>query len=279
VKGHGPVNYCLSPGVEGEPGGFTFASSIAAHDIIAGEVRYLHDRGWRRLAWISSTDASGQDGELGFNAALALPQNAGITVADREHFNVADLSVEAQLTRIKAANVDAIVTWTSGAQMGTLLRGIQDVGLDKLPLMISAANLSYRNLKAFAQMLPANALSCANDAFSADVITDPAVKRALLDMTEAFKAAGERPDYLSTLAWSSASVVLAALRQVGPDASAEELRKHIAGLRGFADAEGRLDFTTVPQRGLNSANAFVVRWDAANDRFVPVSRAGGIPLR
>src|SRR6185437_8271808 len=127
-------------------------------------------------------------------------------------------------------------------------------------------------------MLPGNALSCANDAFSLDVITDRAVKRELTDMTAAFKAAGERPDYLSTLAWSSASIVIAALRRVGSDATAEDVRRYISGLRGFADAEGRLDFAAVPQRGLNSANAFVVRWDAANDRFVPVSSAGGIPL-
>ena len=84
---------------------------VAAYDIVAAEVRYFHDRKLRRIAWVSTTDASGQDGEEGFDLALQRPENAGITVVDREHFAIPDLSVEAQMSRIKAANVDAIVTW------------------------------------------------------------------------------------------------------------------------------------------------------------------------
>ena len=46
---------------------------------------------------ITSTDASGQDGERGVDAALADPANKDMTLVTREHYAAADLSVAAQI--------------------------------------------------------------------------------------------------------------------------------------------------------------------------------------
>lgn len=261
------------------PFGSVPQNAIASYDLMAAQIRYFHDRNFKRIAWISTTDASGQDGEAGLDAAIARPESAGLTVVDREHFNVADLSVEAQMARIKASNPDALVTWASGTPMGTIMHAISDAGLDKLPLLISTANLGYLQLKQYAPMLPANAYTGANAVFSADLITDRPVKQAILDMTSAVVASGGRVDFLMSTAWDPAQIVVAALRQLGPDASAEQIRNYISNLRGFVGVDGRYDFRNVPQRGLTAENAYVVRWDAHDDRFVAVSRAGGVPAR
>ena len=276
---NGPVLYCFSPGIHPPAGSFAFTAGIASNDLILAQIRYFHDRNFKRLAWLSTTDASGQDGEAGMDAAVARPENAGMTVVDREHFNISDLSVDAQMSRIKAANPDAIVTWASGTPMGTIMHAISDAGLDKLPLLISAANLGYTQLKQYAPMLPADSYTGASAVFSADLIADRPVKAAILDMTAAVAASGGRVDFLMSTAWDPAAIVVAALRQLGPDASAEQIRTYISGLSGFAGVDGRYDFRAVPQRGLAAENAYVVRWDAPGDRFVPVSRAGGVPAR
>ena len=272
----GPVLYCLSPGIHPPEGSFAFTAGAASNDLMAAQIHYFHDRNLKRLAWISTTDASGQDGEAGLDAAVARPENAGLTVVDREHFNITDLSVEAQMARIKASNPDAIVTWASGTPMGTVMHGISDAGLDK-PLLVSAANLSYTALKSYAPMLPPTSYTAASAIFSANVITDRPVKQAIVDMTSAFSAAGVRADYLLSIAWDPALIVVSALRQLGPDATADQIRKYIIGLKGFVGVNGRYDFSAVPQRGLTAQNSYVVRWDAPGDRFVPVSRGGGVP--
>lgn len=274
---NGPVLYCFSPGIDPPAGSFAFANGVASGDLMAAQIRYFHDRRFKRLAWISTTDASGQDGEAGMDAAIARPENAGLTVVDREHFNVTDLSVEAQMARIKAANPDALVTWASGTPMGTIMHGINDAGLDKLPLLISAANLGFVQLKQYAPMLPAASYTGANAVFSADLVTDRPVKQAILDMTAAVTASGQRMDYLTSADWDPGQIVVSALRALGPDATAEQIRSYIANLRGFVGIAGRYDFTKVPQRGVSAENAYVVRWDAPGDRFVPVSRGGGVP--
>jgi branched-chain amino acid transport system substrate-binding protein len=275
---NGPVLYCFSPGIHPQAGSFAFTAGIASADLMAAQIHFLHERNVKRLAWIGTTDASGQDGEAALDAAAALPANAGMTVVDREHFNITDLSIEAQMARIKAANADAIVSWASGTPMATVVRGISDAGLDK-PLLVSAANLGYTALKQYAPTLPANSFTAANAVFSVESVTDQPVKRALLDMGSAFTAAGLRPDFLAAIAWDPGFIVVSALRKLGPDATAEQIRAYIAGLRGFVGTNGRYDFTKVPQRGLGAENSYVVRWDGPGDRFIPVSRGGGIPLR
>jgi len=275
----GPVLYCMSPGIHPPAGSYAFTAGIASGDLMSAQIHYLHDRNLKKLAWIGTTDASGQDGEAGLDAAVALSENAGMTVIDREHFTIGDLGVDAQMARIKAANPDAIVSWASGTPMGTVMHGISESGADKLPLLISAANLGYTALKQYAPMLGPSSYTAANAIFSADAVTDAAQKRALLDLNAAFSAAGLRADFLSAIPWDPAMIVVSALRKLGPDATAEQIRAYIAGLRGYVGTNGRYDFSKVPQRGLSAENAYVVRWDGPGDRFVPVSRGGGVPVR
>jgi branched-chain amino acid transport system substrate-binding protein len=274
----GPVLYCLSPGIHPPAGSFAFTAGIASGDLMTTQIHYLHERGFKRLAWIGTTDASGQDGEAALDAAVALPENAGMTVVDREHFAVADLSVDAQMARIKAANPDAVVSWASGAPMGTVMNGLTNSGFAK-PLLISAANLGYTALKQYAKILPEASYTAASAVFSVDSVTDRPVKSALNEMTAAFNSAGMRADFLSSIPWDAAQIIVSAFRKLGPDANAEQIRAYIAGLRGYVGIYGRYDFAKVPQRGLGAENSFVVRWDGPNDKFVPVSRGGGVPVR
>ncbi len=62
---NGPVDYCTSPGVHPDTGSYEFSAGISTVDLISAMTHYLRDRGVRRLALLTSTDASGQDGERG----------------------------------------------------------------------------------------------------------------------------------------------------------------------------------------------------------------------
>jgi branched-chain amino acid transport system substrate-binding protein len=73
-------------------------------------------------------------------------------------------------------------------------------------------------------------------------------------------------------------VVIDALRKLGPDATAAQLRDHIAQLKGFAGIDGIYDFTREAQRGLNLDNAVVTLWDPAKKNWTPVSAPTGVPL-
>jgi hypothetical protein len=76
-----------------------------------------------------------------------------------------------------------------------------------------------------------------------------------------------------------ALVTVAAVRNLGPQASAEQIRQFIAGLTNFPGINGIYDFKAHPQRGLGPDSAVIVRFDAADKRWVWLSKPGGVPLQ
>jgi len=45
-------------------------------------------------------------------------------------------------------------------------------------------------------------------------------------------------------------ILVAALRKIGPDATPQQLRTYISGLKNFVGVNGPYDFVKYPQRGL-----------------------------
>ena len=71
--------------------------------------------------------------------------------------------------------------------------------------------------------------------------------------------------------WDPARIIVAALHDLGPSATAAGVRDYIAHLRAFPGIGGLYDFVASPQRGLGLSNAVVVRWDAAKQDWLPRS--------
>jgi branched-chain amino acid transport system substrate-binding protein len=274
----GPVAYCMSNGVHPPPGSYMFTSAMWTKDMIVADVRYLRERGWTKIAMITSTDATGQDAERSLDEAFARPENKAIRVVAREHFNTTDVSVAAQMARIRAANPDALIAWSSGTPAATLFRGEQEAGLD-LPTLTTAGNLTYVQMKQYGQILPKELYFAGLAQFAPESVSDVGVKSAVQTYLSSLAALGIKPDYGEASMWDPAMLVVTALRKLGPAASAAQIRDYIDGLSHWVGADGIYDFKALPQRGLDDRNVIVIRWDAAKGTWVGVSRPGGIPLK
>jgi branched-chain amino acid transport system substrate-binding protein len=277
VVQNGPVLYCLSPTAQAQPGGYVFLTQFAGESGMAVDVRYLRERGLHKIAFIASTDATGQDAERALNTVLARPENATVQIVTRQHFGAADLSIAAQMASIKAANPEAMIAWSAGTPAGTLFRGLHDSGID-LPTVTSAANLNPLFFKQYGAFAPKDLYFNAVPYYGGDIVTNPPTKAALATLTRELAKAGAKPDQIEISAWDPALIVVDALRKLGPDATAAQLRAYLLGLNGFAGVNGPYDFIRFPQRGLGENSALIVRWDTARGAAVPVSRFGGEPL-
>ena len=149
----GPVNYCMSSSGPTPKDGFSFTAGYSTVEAIRVALTYFRSRGWHRIAVLTPTDATGQDGEKSLDTVLALPENRGMTVVTREHFNIGDISLAAQIAHIKAANPDVLDAWTTGAPLGTVLHGLQYAGYD-VPVLTSYGNLLYSAMKQFGDLAP-----------------------------------------------------------------------------------------------------------------------------
>src|SRR5690348_10900992 len=128
----GPVMYCLSPGIHPPKGSYVFTSSTSTYDLAKALMRHFRLKGWKNIAIMTSSDASGQDAERGLNEAASMPENKDIKIVARAHFNITDVSVAAQIENVKAANPQAFIAWSTGAPIATVFKGIVQAGLDEI---------------------------------------------------------------------------------------------------------------------------------------------------
>lgn len=275
---NGPLAFCFSNVVNPPPQSFMYATIVTTANHISAGIRYARLRNWRRIAAIVSTDTSGQQGEHDINAALATQENKGMTLIDLEHFNATDVTVAAQMARIKASRPDVIVVWTTGVAAGTVLRGLSDAGMLDVPVLISPGNATYAQMEQYAQFLPKQLYFTLPASVLPDHVTDRATRAAIQQLRESFAAAGIKPDISAAAAWDSSLIMVDALNHLGFNASADELRAYVANLKGFTGTSGRYDFQKIPQRGVGEESEYIGRWDATKDTWVSVSKAGGLPL-
>lgn len=272
----GPVSMCLSPGLHPDPGGYAFSAAASNLDLAIVTQHYAKRRGWKRVAFLFTTDASGQDGEHWIRQAFGEPEASGTQIVAIEHYGVTDVSVAAQLARIKAAAPDALDVWSSGASSATALRGIQDAGLD-IPILTSYSNATSAQMAAYKGFVPKELLIAGPPAMlPPDQLDRGRLRNAVDAFYAAFERAGTRPDVLQAGAWDAGHIVVAALRSLGPNATAAQVRAYIAGLSNFSGVTGSFDFRAIPQRGQDwRSSVLMTRWDPAKGTFVRASPIGG----
>lgn len=275
---NGPVQYCFSPGLHPPPGAYAFTASVSTLDLARAAIRYLRGKGWTRVAFIFSTDATGQEFEQGIHSVLAEPQNKNMKAVDIEHFNISDVSVSAQIEKIKAANPQAFIAWSTGSPIQTIFRGMIGAGLD-VPTVTTDGNMTYAQMKQYAGFLPKQLYMPAGEYIAHNPkLVPPAVAKAQDEFYKSFAAAGLKPDEPSELAWEPAMIITDALRTVGPQATAQQVHDFLEHLKGYASIDGICDFVKVPQRGLDVSNSVMTLWSEQAHTWEVVSKPGGEPL-
>jgi branched-chain amino acid transport system substrate-binding protein len=275
----GPFDYCTSPGVHPALGSYQYSSSADTHALIEALVRYFRLTGKTKIAFITSTDASGQDAERGFEEILKLSENTGVQVVERQRFNPKDVTVSAQMERIKSASPQALIAWTTGAPIATVFKAMLQAGLD-ISVGTTNGNQTYAQMEQYKGFLPKE-LYIPTSAFlphEGMFKLDPKVEEEQRKFYAAYKAANVKLDSMAALAWDLANIVIGALRKLGTKATASHVKDYVDSQTELAGVNGIYNFKAVPQRGLTAKNALVSRWDAAADTWIVVSEPAGTPL-
>ena len=270
----GPMLYCLTPAVNPEPGSYVFSVEPSSPDQFLAIMHNLRLQNVSRIAVITSTDASGQDADRAIAGALAAPSSKGAVEVAHEHFNPADLSVAAQIERIKAANPQVLLAWTTGTPFGTVLRAANDAQLN-VPIYTNNGNMTYAQMAAYKDFLPKELRFPAVANVVPDGITDKGVKAAVDTYIQSLKDVGATPEFIPSVAYDPAMLVITALRALGPEATAKQIRDYVDGIKDYAGTNGRYNFAAVPQRGLNLSAVFVSHWDPAKNTWTAISKPGG----
>jgi branched-chain amino acid transport system substrate-binding protein len=276
---NGPVDYCLSPAYHPPAGSFVFSSGASSTDQSAAILRYFRLKGWTKIATLANTDASGQSNDKSMDELVARPENKDVSLVTRQHFNPTDISVAAQIESIRGAGAQAIIAGVTGTAAATVFKGMIQSGLD-IPIVVTSGNESFPQMEAWKDFLPkhlvmSSALFPEHDGL---LTLDPRIEDAQHAMYAALAAHNLKADNMEATSWDAALIVVAALRKLGPSATAAQIRDFIANLTDFPGIDGIYDFKASLERGLGPDSAIAVTYDPAKKAWVWLTKPGGAPL-
>lgn len=70
-------------------------------------------------------------------------------------------------------------------------------------------------------------------------------------------------------------IMISALRTLGTQATAQQVRDYIVNLHGWVGINGVYDFRDGMQRGIGQRSQVMDRWDKTRSEFIAVSRPAG----
>jgi branched-chain amino acid transport system substrate-binding protein len=275
LESAGLVNYCYSNALNAPAHSHAFSSSAGSAPDAIVIIRYFREHGLTRIGFIAGNDVAGRVSEGQVDAAMALPENRNMKVVDKEFFSPADISVNAQMVKLKDARPQALFTTASGTSFGTVMHAEHDVGID-IPTYSSSANMVEPQLISYGSILPRDLVFVTSNGVIANAnIGVKPVQNAQRTYFAAFAKAGITPNSSAVLCWDPTLIVIDALRHTGPNPTAAKVHDYIENLHGWAGIEGVYDFRDGLQRGVGQDSLLVYRWDSATQKIGVVSKPAG----
>jgi branched-chain amino acid transport system substrate-binding protein len=267
---NGPVNFCFSPAILPPHGGNVFASSVTLHDSEMAMFNRAKKMGFKRFAQIAATDASGQLALQNIKEWQVAPANKDVQVVAVEAFAPNDLSVAAQVAKIKAANPDIIYLNAIGTAFGTALRELNNAGLSNVVMVTTPANGSVTQLATYRAFLPKTLLTVGMP--YQGKITNPAMNAAAAEFLDGIRDAGVKFDPMQAYAWDPIKITISALRSLPAGATAAQLHNYLENLHDFAGLWGVYDFRTGDQHGIDGRDTIYIYYDDAHGTWAPYDR-------
>lgn len=213
--------------------------------IVGALADHLKAKGLTRVGWLNVDYAFGQLGWVEFEKAA---HRMGLTVVANEKFGQKDVDMTAQLTRVKAANAQAVVVWSIPPSASIATKNYFDLGL-KAPLFQShgVGNKKYIELAgpgANGVIFPAGKL------LVADQLPDGDPQRnVLLAYARDFEARYGPRNTFGGHAWDAVQLAVKAMERAGTDRAG--LRAALEGTRNFVGITGVFDFSPADHNGLD----------------------------
>jgi len=178
------------------------------------------------------------------------PEN-GIQILVNETYDKAATDLTAEVTKVKAANVQAIVNWSIEPAQAIVIKNVRQIGMT-VPIFQSHGfgNIGYVKAAGAAAegvIFPAGRL------LVAEVLSDKNPQKALLlSYKKAYEAKykGEDVSTFGGHAYDAMKILEQAMKAAGPGADKDKVRTTIENMKGLVGTAGIFNFTPTDHNGL-----------------------------
>lgn len=225
-----------------------YVFKVAPKDSYAAEMifRQMAKMGVKRIGLLSSNTGFGKAGK---EQVEKLAPAHGIEIAASEVYDKAATDLTAEVTKLKAANVQALVNWSIEPAQAIVIKNARQLGL-KIPIFQSHGFGNIQYVKA-AGAAAEGVIFPAGRLLVAGALPDANPQKPVL---AAYKKAYEArySEEVSTFgghAYDGFRILAKAIEQAGPDR--EKVRAAIENLKGFVGTAGVYSFSPADHNGLD----------------------------
>lgn len=271
---NGPFIYDLSPIENPSPGSMVFAAGLPLRLDAEAYLTFLKSKNLNNIAEITSTDGTGVGGYQQLVTTLKLPQFSSMHLVAHQTFDPNSVNVTTQLSVIKAANPQALIIWTTGTPLGTVLNGMASLGMENIPTVTDNGNASHALLTHFSSVLPKALYFPTPPLYlPPSDITNASVKAQVAAFDTAVTSAGGHPGNPWGLAWDPANLLIGAIQKLGVNATAKQIQNYMEHLNNVPGVYGLYNTSSSHHHGLTISDIYMTTWNG--NSFVKASGAGG----
>jgi branched-chain amino acid transport system substrate-binding protein len=240
-----------------------FKSPYRAADAMERIAQYLKKKNLNKIGFLYSSDGFGKDG-----AAIVdrLAAKFGFEVLVKETFDVKDVDMTPQFTRITAKNPQAIMVWTIGPPMGITTKNARALGI-RVPLFQchGAAEPIFFKLAGDASegvMMPSTKIVVADQLSNRDP-----QKKNLVEYVKEYEARfKEVPGTMVAYGADAAFLLVEAIKKAGPDRAM--IREALEGIKGYVGLSGIYNLSPEDHTGTTAKDILLVRAEKGRFKLV-----------
>jgi branched-chain amino acid transport system substrate-binding protein len=208
---------------------------------------YMKAKGIQKLAIMTVSDGFGASGR---EELLRLAPEYNITIVADERYGPQDTDLSPQLTKIRGAQPQAIVNWSTGPTQILAVKNWHDLGMTSIPLYQSHGFGSKKNIPLAGPAAEGVLLALARVNIGPILPDTQSQKKVIMEYTKAYEEQFKEPiSSFGGHAWDATSLAIAALKAVGPDPA--KIRDFLEKTQGFVGMHGIFNFSPKDHNGLS----------------------------
>jgi branched-chain amino acid transport system substrate-binding protein len=208
---------------------------------------YMKAKGIQKVAIMSASDGFGGSGR---EELLRLAPQYNMTIVADERYGPQDTDLSPQLTKIRGAQPQAIVNWSTGPTQILAVKNWQDLGMTAIPLYQSHGFGSRKNITLAGPASEGVLLALARVNIGPLLPDAQPQKKVIMEYTKTYEEQFKEPiSSFGGHAWDSMYLAIAALKAVGPDPA--KIRDFLEKTQGFVGMHGIFNFTAQDHNGLS----------------------------
>lgn len=215
---------------------------------------YMKTKGIQKIAVMSASDGFGASGR---EELVRLAPESGMTIVADERYGPQDTDLSAQLTKIRSAQPQAIINWSTGPTQVLAVKNWRDLGMEAIPLYQSHGFGNRKNIQLAGPGSEGVLLALARVNVGRLLPETDAQKKVIMEYTKAYEERFKEPiSSFGGHAWDSMHLAMAALQSVGPNPA--KIRDFIENTRGFVGQHGIFNFSPQDHNGLSKDDLVMV---------------------